>query len=142
MLKALITIAAMATATPALAGPVYGPVEPKPPAREWSPEDQRTRKQAKRAEIAFQALSVVDAAQTCYVISTGRGVEANPLVVAVVGKRPKCSVIFGSKSVVGVVHWAVFDHLNNRNPKAAKVFSLVSLGAMGGVVVANLRVVF
>ena len=84
----------------------------------------------------------MDAAQTCYVISTGRGVEANPLVVAVVGKRPKCSVIFGSKIVVGVVHWAVFDHLNNRNPKAAKVFSLVSLGAMGGVVVANLRVVF
>lgn len=42
----------------------------------------------------------------------------------------------------GVLHYVLFDYIADRDPKAAKVFSKVSVFVQGGVVAANLRFAF
>lgn len=93
-------------------------------------------------EIAFQVLNAADAAQTCHIVSTGRGVEANPIARAVIGRKPSCATIFGFKAASGVAHYAIADFLRDRDPQAAKVFQIMTIVIQGGVVAANMRFVF
>ena len=96
----------------------------------------------KDREIAYQVLNAADAAQTCYAVSTGRGVEGNPLARAVIGQRPSCASIFAFKAANGLLHYVLADAIRDRDPGAAKVFQIVSIVVQGGVVAANMRVVF
>lgn len=91
----------------------------------------------KNREIAFQALNAIDAAQTCQFIGSGRGSELNPLL----GKHPSCPKVIGFKLATGVIHYLIADHLNDRNPKAAKVFQIVSIVVQAGGVALNFRLV-
>lgn len=93
-------------------------------------------------EIAYQALNIVDAAETCRFVSTGRAVEGNPVIVGLFGKRPNCGELVAFKIGFGALHWFVADRFNKHDPKAAKVFQIVSIGIQGGVVAANMRFVF
>jgi hypothetical protein len=80
------------------------------------------------AKSPFQALNAIDAAQTCQFIGSGRGSELNPLL----GKHPSCPKVIGFKLATGVIHYLIADHLNDRNPKAAKVFQIVSIVVQAG----------
>lgn len=100
------------------------------------------RKTATDWETGYQVLNAVDAAQTCRFLATGRGVEINPSMRALIGEKPSCGAVIGTKAAFGVLHWLIFDHLRDRNPKAAKVFAKVSVFVQGGVVAANMRLVF
>lgn len=93
-------------------------------------------------EKAYQVLNAADAATTCQAISSGKAVEANPFTRAVLGKTPSCSAVIGFKIGTGALHWLIASEINKRNPKAAKIFQLVSIGVQGGVVAANMRFVF
>jgi len=92
-------------------------------------------------EIAWQVLNAADAAQTCHIVSRG-GSEANPLARAIIGRTPSCGTTVGFKLASGVLHYVIADHLRDRDPKAAKVFQIVTLVVQGGVAAANMRFVF
>jgi hypothetical protein len=89
----------------------------------------------KDREIAFQVLNLADAAQTCYIVGTGRGVELNPLL----GKRPDCGRVMVHKLTMGAFHFMIAKSLNERE---ARTFQIVTLVIQGGVVGANMRFVF
>lgn len=89
-------------------------------------------------EIAFQVLNAADAAQTCHVVGSGKGYELNPIL----GKYPSCGKVIGIKVATGLIHYIIADHLRDRDPKTAKVFQIVSIVVQGGVVGANMRLVF
>jgi hypothetical protein len=65
------------------------------------------------------------------------GSELNPLL----GKHPSCPKVIGFKLATGVIHYLIADHLNDRNPKAAKVFQIVSIVVQAGGVALNFRLV-
>ncbi len=89
-------------------------------------------------EIAFQALNAADAAQTCHIVGTGRGVELNPIL----GRHPKCGEVIAFKAGVGVLHYLLADYLRDRDPRAARLFQIATIAVQGGVVAANLRFTF
>ena len=95
-----------------------------------------------KREVAFQVLNAADAATTCHAVSSGQAIEGNPLVSAVIGKRPSCGAVIGFKAATGALHWLIASELNKRDPNGAKWFQIVSIGVQGGVVAANLRFVF
>ncbi len=88
-------------------------------------------------EIAFQALNAADVATTCIVLGKG-GRELNP----VFGHDPSCAKIAGIKAGMGIVHYLVAKHLQDRDPKAAKLFQIISITLQGGAVGWNLQFVF
>lgn len=88
-------------------------------------------------EIAFQALNMADAAETCAFTASGRGDEANPIL-----RGRSCPEIVGIKAGFGLAHYAVSKFLEDRDPHAAKIWQIVSIVVQGGVVAANLRLVF
>lgn len=89
-------------------------------------------------EVAYQVLNAADAAQTCHVVGSGRGVEGNPLL----GRNPSCGKVIGFKIAGGVLHYVLADHFRDRDPKAAKVFQIVTLVIQGGIIGANMRFIF
>lgn len=89
-------------------------------------------------EVAFQVLNAADTIETCHVLATGKGYEANPLI----GKHPSCGRLVGIKAVSGAVHWFVADRINRIDPEFAKWFQIITNAIQGAVVAANLRVVF
>lgn len=93
-------------------------------------------------EVAFQVLNAMDGAQTCHAVSSGRGVEGNPMARLIIGRTPSCGKVIGLKVASGLIHYLVADHLRDRDPHAAKVFQVMSLVVQGGVVAANMRFVF
>lgn len=93
-------------------------------------------------EIVYQALNAIDAAQTCHIINSGKGIEGNPAVRLFIGKNPSCEKVIGFKLVSGLAHYLFAKHLNNSNTNAAKGFQIVSIVIQGGVVVANFKIVF
>lgn len=96
------------------------------------------RDEWERREYAYHALNLVDAAQTCYVVGTGRGFEANPLY----GRTPSCAKIVGIKIATSTLHHIIADELYKRDPDAAKLFQKISIGIQSGVVAWNFTVVF
>jgi hypothetical protein len=93
-------------------------------------------------EIAYQALNTIDAAQTCYIVGSGRGVEGNPLITIPLGNRPNCAALVGVKAGFGALHWFIADRINRSDSEAAKTFQIVSLVVQGSVVGLNMRLVF
>ena len=91
-----------------------------------------------RREAAYQVFNAVDAVQTCHIVGSGKGYELNPLL----GKHPSCGKVIGVKIAAGVVHYVIADHLRDRDPNVAKWFQIMSLVVQGGVVAANMRLVF
>lgn len=89
-------------------------------------------------EIAYQVLNLADAVETSACLRHAECEEANPIL----GKHPSDAKLWGVKIGGGILHYIVAKHLNDRDPHAAKVFQIVSLVVQGGVVGANLRMVF
>lgn len=99
---------------------------------------ESTRAAALKWEFAYQTLNVVDAAQTIDCLNRNTCDEANPLW----GKHPKAGTIIAAKLVMGAVHFALFDRMRDRNPKAALRLAQISTGLQGGVVLLNARFTF
>jgi hypothetical protein len=89
-------------------------------------------------ELAFLALSAVDAVQTIECLNRNACEEANPLF----GKRPSTKTIILTKVGGGLAHFALFTYLNDRNPKMALRAAQVSVALQGTVVLLNARVAF
>jgi hypothetical protein len=89
-------------------------------------------------EIAFQALNLADAAQTISCLDRNVCHEGNPLF----GSNPSTAKVLGIKAGFGVLHYAVARLLNDRNPRAARIFQIATIAIQGGVVAANLRFTF
>mgnify|MGYP001199899642 CR=1 FL=1 len=96
----------------------------------------------KNREIAFQVLNAADLIQTCHFISTGRGVEGNPIITSIMGETPSCRSLAAFKAGGGILHYLIAKELNKRDPEAAKWFQTVSIGVQGTVVAANFRLIF
>lgn len=105
-----------------------------------APPDARTRteRQVMRMELAYQALNVIDAAQTIYCVSHDKCVEMNPLI----GSNPSTGRIIAQKAVTGGLHYLVTRALLARNPGAARIFEFVSLSFQSGIVAWNIRACF
>lgn len=115
-----------------------GPASAQPNWRIEKTKFEKTQSEALKWEIAYQVLNAVDAAQTIYVIETGRGVEANPLF----GKKPKPFVIIAAKASWGVVHFLTVSQITKKNPKLGLRVAQISVIGQGAVVGLNARFVF
>lgn len=112
-MKYWLVLAALAAATPARA------------------DDFRDRQRV------FHALNALDAAQTCHILGNG-GRELNPIL----GSHPSCTKVVAFKLASSVAHEFIARKLNDRDPDAARLFQIISIGIQGGVVAANFRFVF
>ena len=88
--------------------------------------------------MGYLALSAVDAAETISCLHRDICEEGNPLF----GKHPSATKLIVAKFGLGLVHFAVFSRLNDRNPKAALRLAQVSCAVQGGVVLLNARFSF
>jgi len=164
MIRALIPAALLLMAAPGLAETPapYGPQDPSPPGHntgtspataqdlgraEKEPayaidparaKRERIARSATRWEYAYLALSAIDAAQTCDALGRGVAFEGNPLI----GKNPACGKVIAIKAVGGALHYLLFRHLRNRDPRAARLMAQISTTAQGAVVGLNLRYTF
>jgi hypothetical protein len=86
-------------------------------------------------EIAFQALNLLDAAQTVSCLNRNVCREGNPLF----GSNPSTGKVMGIKAGFGVLHYVVARFIHDRDPGAAKIFQIATIAIQGGVVAANLR---
>lgn len=121
MFKKLLIFAAAASAF-AFATPAYA----------------ATKADAMRWEAAYQALSVVDVAQTVTCLKRDICEETNPLF----GSNPKAWKLVAAKLAVGTFHYAIVDRLADQDPKLALRVAQVSVALQGGVVMLNARVFF
>jgi hypothetical protein len=129
-----IIAAALTFATPALAEqPTYRLTDPG-----FDLSLQRTHDAALKWEVAYLALSAIDTAQTISCLNRGECDEANPLF----GRHPSSTKLIAAKVVFGAVHFAIFERLNDHNPKAALRMAQISAGLQGGVVLLNARFTF
>lgn len=88
-------------------------------------------------QAAFHTLSAVDAMLTCEVLSRG-GRELNPIY----GSKPSCGKVVAIKVGFGTLHEVIARRMHERDPEAARIFQIASITVMGGVVAANVRLVF
>lgn len=116
--------AAVPARTPAVAPSAYRIEQTKAAALKW--------------ELSYLALSAIDAAQTIHCLKRDICEEANPIF----GKDPSAQKLILAKVGLGLAHFAVFSHLNDRNPKAALRLAQVSCAVQGGVVLVNMRLTF
>ena len=91
-----------------------------------------------RKEIAFQLLNAVDAAQTIACTKSTRCHEVNPIF----GRKPSVEKIVGIKVATGVIHFAIARFLFKDSPADQDSFEKVSILIQGGIVAANMRIVF
>lgn len=89
----------------------------------------------KDREIAFQALNVVDAVQTCRFLARGTARELNPIL----GSHPSCEKVVGFKIAAGALHYLVAKALNKHDEKAAKIFQITTIGIQGAAVTWNMQ---
>lgn len=99
---------------------------------------QATRSAALKWELGYLALSAVDAAETVSCLDRGNCVEGNPIF----GKHPSSSKLIAAKVGLGLIHFAIFEHANARNPRAALRLAQISCAVQGGVVGLNARFTF
>lgn len=97
-----------------------------------------TQSAARKWEIGYLALSAIDTAQTISCLDRGKCQEGNPLF----GKNPSSTKLVAAKVIGGALHYALFEYMNNRDPKAALRFAQISVGIQGSVVALNLRFTF
>jgi hypothetical protein len=89
-------------------------------------------------EIAYLALSAIDAGQTIHCLRRDICEEVNPLF----GKRPSTKTILLTKVGGGLAHFALFSYINNRNPTLALRAAQISVVGQGGTVLLNARIMF
>jgi hypothetical protein len=97
-----------------------------------------TRSAALKWELGYLALSALDTAQTVDCLERGVCQEANPLF----GKHPSTKTLILAKLGGGLAHFALFNYLNDRNPKIAMRAAQVSFALQGTVVALNARISF
>jgi hypothetical protein len=118
---------------------------PEPTKAQWETSFTRaplrpefTKSSALKWEMAFLALSAVDAVQTIECLNRNACEEVNPLF----GKRPSTKTIILTKVGGGLSHFALFSYINERSPKTALRAAQVSFALQGTVVLLNARVAF
>lgn len=97
-----------------------------------------SRSAARNYEIGYLALNAIDTGQTLDCLHRDRCEEANPLF----GRHPEPLRLIAMKAAFSVVHFAIFEHINRRNPRGARLFAQGSLLVQGGVVLLNARMLF
>ena len=91
-----------------------------------------------KLEYAWQALNIIDTAQTAHCLDKGTCEEANPLI----GKHPSTGKLIAYKAGMGAMHFGVTRLLQEIAPEWVRPWEIVSVAVQGGVVVANMRFVF
>jgi hypothetical protein len=89
-------------------------------------------------EAGYLALSAIDTVQTIDCLDRGECKEGNPLF----GKHPSAGKLIAAKVLFGAAHFALVNHMNERNPHAALRFVQGSVLMQGGVVGLNARFAF
>ena len=102
----------------------------------WHSQD--TRSAALQWEMSYLALSAIDTAQTIDCLQRGRCEEVNPLF----GGHPSTKTLLLTKIGVGLAHFALFNHLNDRSPKTALRLAQIGCVVQGGAVLLNARFAF
>ena len=82
--------------------------------------------------------SVADDGSTEICLRRGTCIEANPLI----GRNPSTAKLAGFKLATAALNYALITEMAKRDPKAARIFGMVSVGVFGGVAAANLRFAF
>ena len=150
--RAAATATATATAptpanaiTPTGSGqPQAGPTLPErraaaaPASMAASIERDRPERQIMRMELAYQALNVVDAAQTISCLRRDKCVELNPMI----GGNPTTARIIAQNAATGGLHYLATRALLARSPRAARIFEYVSLAFQSGIVAWNFHICF
>jgi hypothetical protein len=97
-----------------------------------------TRSAALKWEMSYLALSAIDTVQTIDCLHRDICDEGNPLF----GKHPSAAKLILAKVGFGAAQFALFRHINDRDPKAALRVAQISCVVQGGVVLLNARVTF
>lgn len=87
----------------------------------------------RRLAVAFVALNVVDIMVTLWLVSSGRGVEANPVMGAVIGASPALSILFKVGVSVAVATMIIKWNKPQVMGALVAVMSGVCLFNIGGV---------
>jgi hypothetical protein len=95
-------------------------------------------KDVDQLEYTFQALNLIDLAQTASCLSARRCSEANPIL----GRNPSIGALVGLKLGTGLLHFAATRWLLAEHPKSVKPFLWGSIAIQGGVVGWNMQYVF
>lgn len=98
------------------------------------PASPSLKRQVARLEIANGILDIADAASTCHLVSKG-GTEQNPLLRAVIGKRPACWKVIAAKGFSIGLRRALIDRMTDRGNYKSARFSLYLSGGLTGLVV-------
>ena len=113
-------------------GPLPAVVEANPvPARH---KDERWKGWRKAMLVAHAA----DFASTEICLRRGTCSEGNPII----GRNPSTVKLAGFKLATAALNYALITEVAKRDPKAARIFGIVSVGVFGGVAAANLRFAF
>ena len=107
------------------------------PALRIAPE-QRTKSAAYKWEATFLALSAIDAAETISCLNRATCTEHNPIW----GHHPSAGKVVAAKLGLGLVHFAVFKLIADRDPHTALRAAQISAAVQGGVVLLNLKTAF
>jgi hypothetical protein len=83
-------------------------------------------------------LNAIDTIQTCHVLQSGKGFEANPIF----GRNPDCATLVAAKIGGSILQQIIASELRKRDEEAAKLFQIIGIGIQGSVVVWNFTVVF
>jgi len=97
-------------------------------------QPDRTPRDIKRLQIAFQVLNAADAVTTVVCLKRDDCQENNPLY----GKHPKPIVVIGAKTLVGAIHYFAMRSLATDYPDLARALGWVTVSIQGGVVGMNL----
>ncbi|MFL6759054.1 hypothetical protein [Sphingomonas sp.] len=100
--------------------------------------DQATKSAAYKWEAAFLALSAIDAAETISCLNRNRCTEGN----FIWGHHPSTGTIVAAKLGLGLVHFAVFKVIVDRDPHTALRAAQISAVVQGGVVLLNMHKAF
>lgn len=121
LLTVVTAAAALLGSSPALASPASRNSATKNAALTW--------------ELGFLGLSAVDTAETLSCVHRDTCHELNPLF----GRHPSTMKLVAAKVGLGLIHFAAFKYINDRDPKMALRAAEISAGFQGGVVLLNAK---
>lgn len=117
-------------------GPVLEPVslpDPVPVVAAYEPE----RSCVKRWRLIHAATQAADIASTVYIVESGKGTEANPIIRGLFGKRPKVHELVAFKAVqFGILEWRA----SKASPQGACTMHKIGAVITGATVGLNLRI--
>lgn len=113
-------------------GPLPAAVEANPVPK--PAKDERWKGWRKAVLVAHAA----DFASTEICLRRGTCIEGNPLI----GRNPSTVKLAGFKLATAALNYALITEMAKSDPKAARIFGMMSVGVFGGVAVANFRFAF